>query len=517
MKTTTARIWQQYEAGCEYKRRIGLYENSRRNERYYRGDQWADSSTDKLPRPVFNVIRRIIDYLVCTTGNENIRIRYTDENLPFVKNGDEAAALRAALTSMTHNAAYRWESSQMDSRIFTLLRNAAISGDGVLYCYWDSEAGAPADYHGDIATCVIDNVNLFVADVNRPDIQSQDYIILAGRDSVRALRAEAEAAGQSKEEVRKIVPDEVGDARPGDMASFELEGDDEAKATFLIRFHREDGFVVFEKLTRYSLIRKCVTKQKLYPVAYFNWYPTKNSFHGTSPVTGLLPNQRFINRAFAMAMKHMTDTAFSKVIYDKSRIPEWSNEVGEAIAAVGGTNVSDAVSVVGVGEMQDGYLDLIKLSVDMTRELCGATESALGEGAATNTSAILALQEAARIPLEQARRAFLQCIEDLADIWADMMCAYYPNERLVPCLDGETEYSATLDFDRLRGELLRARVDVGESSRFSTSGSLSMLNRLLDAGCITPKQYIERLPAGLIDDRASLLTELEERKETENV
>ena len=44
-----------------------------------------------------------------------------------------------------------------------------------------------------------------------------------------------------------------------------------------------------------------------------------------------------------MAMKHMTDTAFSKVIYDKSKIPEWSNEVGEAIGAVGGGNMAGAI------------------------------------------------------------------------------------------------------------------------------------------------------------------------------
>ena len=32
--------WQQYEAGRSYKRRIGLYETVRTNERFYRGIQW---------------------------------------------------------------------------------------------------------------------------------------------------------------------------------------------------------------------------------------------------------------------------------------------------------------------------------------------------------------------------------------------------------------------------------------------------------------------------------------------
>lgn len=66
MKQETTKAWQQYEAGCNYKRRIGLYETVRINERYLRGDQWRDSGTESLPRPVFNILRRIIDFMICT-------------------------------------------------------------------------------------------------------------------------------------------------------------------------------------------------------------------------------------------------------------------------------------------------------------------------------------------------------------------------------------------------------------------------------------------------------------------
>ena len=56
--------WQQYEAGVEYKRRIGLFELVRRNERFYRGDQWYGLKNNDLPKPVFNVVRRITDFLI---------------------------------------------------------------------------------------------------------------------------------------------------------------------------------------------------------------------------------------------------------------------------------------------------------------------------------------------------------------------------------------------------------------------------------------------------------------------
>jgi hypothetical protein len=263
--------------------------------------------------------------------------------------------------------------------------------------------------------------------------------------------------------------------------------------------------VVFEKSTRGCIIKRARTECRLYPIAYFNWMSTKNSFHGTSPITALVPNQRFVNRAYAMAMKHMIDTAFSKIVYDKSRIPEWSNGVGEAIAAHGGGNMSDAVSVVGVGKMQEGYLDLINNAVSLTKELMGATESALGNMEAKNTSAILALQETSRIPTEQIRSAYYRCIEDLANIWADMMCAYYPSERLLPYMEQEGVRAGLVDFERMRQGILRACVEVAEIARYSAVGAQNMLDKLLDGGHITAEDYVRRLPAGLVSDRDALL------------
>ena len=509
MNHSIQKAWAQYEAGKQYKRRIGLYETIRRNERFYRGEQWQNGEGADLPRPVFNIVRRIMDYLICSVASTDLSIRFTDENLPFLREADEIRSLQEGLEVLSANAAYRWERCAMDKQLLRLLTDAAITGDGVLYCYWDPTVKTPQLFEGDLVTEVIDNVNLFVADVNRADIQSQDYIILAGRASVASLRAEAAAAGVPEEELRKISADNDTAGQCGDLSQFELEGDEEAKATYLVKFWRENGRVVFEKSTRDCSIRRARTDCRLYPVALMNWITTKNSFHGTSPVTELIPNQKFINRAYAMAMKHMTDTAFSKVIYDKSKIPEWSNEVGQAIAAVGGGNISDAVSVVGVGEMQSGYLDLIESAITMTKELMGATESALGNMEATNTSAILALQETSRIPLEQIRSAYYRCVEDLANIWADMMCAYYPTERLLPYRTRDGVAVAEAHFDSLKKGFLCARVDVAELSRYSAAGAQNLLDKLLDEGYISPAAYIRRLPSGLLCDRQALLEELD--------
>lgn len=496
--------WKQFDAGREYKSRIGLYDNVRRNERYYRGDQWYGTSFTDLPRPVFNVIKRIVDFLVCSVASGGVSIRYSDDHLPFADSPALREATERAIDVLDRHAAYRWDRDGMEELVYGALLDAALSGDGIFYCYWDASARTGSDYLGDIVTRRIDNVNFFVADVNLADVQSQEYIILSGREGVEKLRREAKRAGIPAHEIRRIVSDADSSSGGGDYSSTELASDD-GKATYIIKFYREHGFVHFEKSVRGCVIRRGSTGMRLYPVAYFNWYPTKDSFHGTSPVTGLIPNQKYINLAYAMVMKHMTDTAFSKVVYDKSKIPEWTNEVGEAIAAVGGGSISDAISIIEPGKLQDGYLDLIGNAISMTKELCGATETALGDADPSNTSAILAMQESARLPLSRVRAEFARCISELARIWADMLISYCPDGRRLLCRDGELLTAEAAGLGCLANGNIIAEVDIGREASSAAVTTQSVLDRLLSDGRIDAETYVKLLPAGILYDRGEII------------
>jgi len=206
-----------------------------------------------------------------------------------------------------------------------------------------------------------------------------------------------------------------------------------------------------------------------------------------------------------MVMKHMTDSAFSKVVYDKSRIPEWSGGVGEAIAVVGAPNVADTVQVIEPGKMEGGYLELIENALSTSKELMGATETALGNTVPNNTSAILALRETSKLSLGRIESAVSHCLEDIANIWIDMMCAYYSPDRLLPYFDEGKTAVARVDLELLKSCLVRARVDVSVSERYSASTTLSMLDKLLDGGFITVGEYLEHLPDGILPGRRELL------------
>jgi len=511
-KHTTA-AWQDYEAGKDYKRRLGLYETVRRNERFYRGDQWHGTNAD-LPRPVFNLTRRITDYLVCSVFPGDVLIRYTDDRLPFVDNSVVRAQIGDGIEILNKNAAYRWKRGNMKALSHEALLNAAISGDAVFYCWWNAEHFGGQPFLGDIQTDLVNNTDLFVADVNSTDLQSQEYVMLAGRASIASLRKEAKENGCSKEEINGILPDDKLDARTFDSEAIELSGAE--KATYLLRFFRENGEVIFEKSTRNCVIKRAATGLRFYPIAYFSWYPVKGSFPGNAPVSDMIANQKYINTAYAMVMKHMYDTAFSKVVYDKTRIPEWSNEVGEAIAAVGGGNVSDAISVIKGGSLQDGYLELINDVVENTKKMMGATEAALGDEKANNTSAILVLQQASKIALRQVSSAFCRCISDLAVIWADMLCTYSHPEQLLTVENGAETQTRRPNYRQLKHELLHASAQITPTDSYTPAATLSLLDKLLDGNKITPEQYVELLPEGTLADRFAFLEKIREKGDVKN-
>ena len=503
MKHYNTTTWQLYEAGKEYKRRIGLYETVRQNERFYRGEQWQGNDLD-LPRPVFNLVRRITDYLVCAVLPGDLSVHYTDEKLPFLESGATRERVLQGIDALNNHASYRWKRNGMRALAHKALHNAALSGDGVFYCWWDSSQSNGQIFTGDIHTYVIDNTDFFVADVKNTDLQSQEYLILSGRASVEALRREAIANGMSARDAERIVSDEQSESLGSGPSAQELSCN--PKATYLLRFYRENGEVLFEKSTQDCLICRVHTGLKYYPVAYFNWHPTKGCFHGTSAVSDMIANQRYINTAYAMVMKHMYNTAFSKVIYDKSRIPEWSNEVGEAIAAMGGGNVSDAVSVVGVGELQEGYLDLIANVIETTKDMMGATESALGDAPAHNTSAILTLQEASKLSLQQVSSEFCRCISEIASIWADMLCTYSHPDRLLLSEDPTGNPMASrVEYRLLKDELLRANAQISNVTTYTPAATVALLDRLLELGQLSVTQYLELLPPGTVTNPDGML------------
>lgn len=494
-------IYNQYERGIAYKNTINLYKTVNEAHRLFNGDQWAGLNVKNMPKPVFNLIKRVIQYKISALKSNPTSITVSSENLNPNKEND--AEIGMMLTKLIAKV---WERLNMDKKNQSGLKDAALSGDYIMYFYWDNSIKTGQQYKGDINCEIIDNVNFFPGNPNVCDIQKQPYIILAVRELTTNLKKEAMKNGRTKEEVELILPDSENFYSAGEMSNIELEGLN--KTTALIKFYKDDdGKVFFTKVTKNAVIKEETdTKLTLYPIALMNWEEKKNCIHGLSEVYGLKPNQLFINKAFAQAMLNSMLFAFPKMIYDNTRVKKPSNTIGGVIGVNG--NIEGAIKYLNPPSVSGDLFRLIDLTVSYTKEMMGVNDAALGNVGTNNTSAFIAVREASNVPLDSIRLRFYQMIEDMGRIILDFISSYYKTGRMVSFEENNQISISTFDFSKMKDAVLNLKVDAGPSSQFSELTSIETLDKLLMAEKINFIQYLERIPDGYLPSKAKLIEEL---------
>jgi hypothetical protein len=221
-------------------------------------------------------------------------------------------------------------------------------------------------------------------------------------------------------------------------------------------------------------------------------------------ITGLIPNQIFINKLFAMSMISLMTTAYPKVVYDKTRIAKWDNRVGAAIGVNGG-DASSVASIIDPAHISPQIAQFIELAVSYTQTFLGATPAALGDVRPDNTSAIVALQKASGVPNDLTRRALYNAVEELARIYADFCCAYLPPKNVG---------GARFDFAGIDQRGINLKIEAGGSSYWSEIAGMSTLDNLLVSGMITFRQYLERVPEGYVPGKAELLESVRQAEDS---
>lgn len=505
--------WKQYQAGIDYNHKINLYETVNKNERFYAGDQWNGVVSNGLPTPVFNILKRIINYFVSAILSQNTTLHFVPEAVSS-ETPEEEERLKKAAQLLSDYSATLWEKNKMNSKLRQWLLDSAISGDGCGYVWWNSKIDAGQMAKGDIDVDSIDNVNVFFGDPNEKDVQKQRYIIISARELVANLQDEARANGMPEDEVLKIGSDEETFYQSGDRSQVQLDYkfDGFGKTTSLLKLYRKDGKIFAKKITKFTTIRnEWDTKLTLYPVTWMNWDVRKNSYHGQALVTGIIPNQIFINKMFAMSMMSLMHTAFPKVIYNKNMITAWNNQIGAAIGIerMGNESVGNVAQYLNPGVMSGQVMQTIDLAINYTKDMLGASDNLLGDINPERASgrSIIAVQQAAAVPLENVKQHMYQFLEDMGYIWLDYMANYYGTRKIDAEIMGKHQV-IEYNFDDLQKMKFRIKVEVGASSYWSELASIETLDRLLQQQAISFKQYLERIPVGLIAQKQSLLEDI---------
>lgn len=492
-------VWNEYEKGLRYNDQINLADTVKVNEDFFIGKQWEGVQANGLPTPVFNVIKRIVLYLVATTATDNVAMAVNPLSEAYPSAGEgEAPQVEAICDVIGDQFSALFEHNKVTAIIRDFMRDAAVRGDGCIYSYFDSEAETGQTAKGSIRIELIENTRVFFGDPNVQDVQSQPYILVTRRERLEDVRKEVEGYGGDPDLVRP-ESDELGDR-------FDAMTDD--KVTTVTRFWLEGGAVWCAKTIKEGFVRPAWdTGMKRYPIVWMSWDRVSNSYHGQAAVTGLIPNQVFINKAFAMTMISLMTTAYPKVVYDKTKISKWTNAVGQAIGVNGG-DVNNVAKTLDPATISPQVGQFIQLAIDLTKELMGATDAALGNVRPENTSAILALQKSSSVPMELVKQELYQAVEDMGLIWLDQMRAYY-GTRMVQ-YNGQT---VSFDFGSLEQVPLSLKLDVGGSAYWSEIAQLQTLDNLLASGHITIIDYLERLPNGYVSGQQELIDTIKQREQ----
>ena len=456
-----------------------------------------------LPTPVFNFLKRVVLFSVANVSTDNLKLHAK----PMPSSGQMPAAFGEILSNILNDQfASIFEFNKMGSCIRQFCRNAAVDADGCTYTYWDPDVDTGQPSKGAIRTEVLMNTQVMFGNPNSRDVQSQPYILIERRMLVKDAKKRAKANGG---EADMIQADEK---ESGDPRMDNLGGN---KVTVLLRLWRDDdtGTIHGYECTRNAEVRKeWDLGISLYPITWMNWDYVQDCYHGQSMITGLIPNQIFVNKLFAMSMISLMTLAYPKVVFDKTKVAKWSNRVGASIGVNGG--VDNVAKIMDPASISPQISQFIDIAISYTQKFLGASDVALGDTRPDNTSAIIALQRAAATPMELTKQNLLQSIEDMGRIYMEFMSEYYGNRYVeVRLPEGRGSMVTLFDFSVLKRIPFSVELDVGASSYWSEIASMQTLDNLLMQNKISTVEYLKRLPAGQITDRETLIAVLEQQQQ----
>lgn len=547
------KIKDQYKQGSQYKTSIGekgIYEQSKINERFYVGDQWYGVRCGN-DRPLVrrNVIKRIGEYKLSSISAAPVSVNFSADGIPentWSKEqkkelgesmiSGEAGYPEGETTDLEISVIMKYlsdyfrvsaERTKLDVKKQEALRNAYISGTGIMYAYWDDriKTGMYVDeakqqtINGDVQVEVLKVENVVFGDPNNEDVQTQPYIIVSQRRQCDDVIREARRNKISKDEIEKIKPDsDINNYNAGTRGEQEQTGS--KRTTVYTKFYKEwdevgkDYKVMCVRCTENVVIREpWDMKIKLYPIAKMCWIPRFSCAYGDSEITYQIPNQIAINRSESANVWSIMTTGMPITVVAQDYLDEpLTNSPGQIIEYTGDpANINNVVRHIAPPAWSAQMTGVPDALARNTLQDNGANDAALGNIRPENASAIVQIREAAMQPMQLYQNRFYNFIEDIARIFTEFWLHLYGNRMLKVKTENGYGY-VPFEAKRYESLIIDARVDVGAATLYSEAVVASSLDALLNMGVINKKQYFSRYPDGMIPNKTGLLQDVEEEE-----
>ena len=77
LEITAESIWKEYQNGVSYNNGLELYDKIKKNENFYSGNQWEGVNAPNMDKPVFNILKRVINYFIANLVSDKIGIHFS--------------------------------------------------------------------------------------------------------------------------------------------------------------------------------------------------------------------------------------------------------------------------------------------------------------------------------------------------------------------------------------------------------------------------------------------------------
>ena len=494
------KYWRLYEKGIDYINKKQLITRTNKNWNFYSGKQWEGIKANGNDLPFLNFIKPTIKHKVSTVSQNNMVAHFSD-----AEGNDELADV---YNMLDQKFSASWEQSNMDMVLWSTIKDAAVTGDGILYFGTSSMADVQQ----------LPNTSVLYGDESESDIQKQPYVIIHQRLLTSTVRKMAIANGLDPESVELIVPDQETEYTVGNRE--EVEEDLKApssKVTVIFYFTKIDGIVHVAKCTRHVVFEEihpiAATNpdgsqgrgMSLYPILKISWEDFPNDARGVSEVEQLIPNQLEVNKTLARRSMIIKLTAYPRLAYKTDQVanPEALMEVGMPVEVTQGeaTSINQAIAYLNPAQSNSDPKNFADDLMEYSQELSGSGETAMGNINPNRVaaSAIIAIRDQAALPLNEQVAKMKTFVEQYAKLAIEIWSVYHPDGMTVAVthvdeMGNETktlEQITKEDWDNLKAEV---RIDTSQDNPWTKEAEQNWLDGVLDKQHITFEEYIDASP-----------------------
>jgi len=513
-------IWALYEKGRNYHRRTNIYEDADKCYRMYNGDQWGGAKLGDVEPVQKNFIKPIVKYKVSVIHDNLYAVNFSSQNYENRQFQKEASRYCDLLNGYMRRL---WEKDKLDYLGRRITKDAAITGEGLVYINFDKEKMTPVHE-------IVKKVDVYYGNENDDNIQAQPYILIRKRMPVVNAIELALNEGMSESKIEFIIGDTDNFEESGEDAKIELDN----MVTIVYKMFKQNGTVHYSIATRWCDIAEEVdTGLTHYPLAHFIWEEKEGSARGEGEVRYLIPNQIEVNRTEMRRVLTVKQQAYPIKVVDVSKV---SNP--EAISTVGGTihtngqPVDDVHKIVGTippAQMSTDVKQLQEDLIQITRELAGAGDTATGQVDPENASgrAILAVQQASQAPMTEQKESYKNFVEDIATIDLEYFVVYAEDgvdmeETITDPMTGE-EYIQMVNVPQTVLQQLQAvaKIDITPKGVYDRFAMEQTMENFLMQGFFNPQRvaefeaYVNALPDDCVAPKQDLLEGIENIKKTQ--